>query len=194
MWSRLNRLLLLRTKRALAPPPSVPATKGDQLPPTSEAPPSTQSAPSPPESTPRPPKVEAIPSLNAHLIALRFFEADPCNVPPLGQRTYKQHFPEAIARDIYTEITLEHPKRDRRFQNPAVYQLKAPDGEVVGGRVENLYTCGEQGPSTGFVATSRRVFVCVLGRSDPRWSVGSYTVDVYINGEKVASDAFEIHD
>src|SRR5215510_12584430 len=105
------------------PPPRVSAPTPSPSPPTGDQPPQTTSTPpnfQPPPSTPQPPtqdfKVVSIPSLNARLTALRFFEGTPCNEPSLEERTYRQRFAKVMTSDIYTEFTLEHPKHDRQVK------------------------------------------------------------------------------
>jgi hypothetical protein len=108
------------------PIPPKPDSKVDQPPP-----------PSTPGFIPQPSSGEGIhiPSVNARLTALRFFEGHPCRVPPLEQRVYRQRFEKAITLEIYTELTLEHPKYGRRLHVTiqAVYQRHAPqEGEIIG--------------------------------------------------------------
>lgn len=193
-------LMPFEPRKAPVPTLSAPPSQGDQRPRTSEAPPSAEPALSPPESAPRPPKVEAIPSLNARLTALRFFEGDPCDEPPLKERTYRQRFAQVITRDVFTEITLEYPKREQRlnFTIEAVYQRKTPqDGEIIGRPESKTYLPADEQRSMHSFHSGRLKGVGVCGFWHERrggWSVGSYTVDVYINGEKVDSGSFEIHD
>jgi hypothetical protein len=92
-----------------------PAIKPDKPPQTTTTPPSTQLSP----PTSQPPTqdftVVPLPSLNARLTALQFFEADPCDVLPRGQRAYRQRFAKVFTREIFTELALEHPKHERRL-------------------------------------------------------------------------------
>jgi hypothetical protein len=186
--------------------PSKPTQKEDQPPQTSTPLPSSQPAPSTPGSTPQPSNVEEvqIPLLNARLTALRFFEGDSCDLLPPERRAYRQRFAKVITRDIYTEITLEYPKREQRldFTIQAVYQYKAPEGgKVVNSPELSTYLPADSQKSLHtFRSDEGRVccsFPCI-GLSERRrlggWSAGSYTVDVYINGEKVTNNSFEIHE
>ena len=174
-------------------PPSPPPSELTELKKPPDPPPS--------ELTPEVLKLKAIPSLNARLTALRFFEGDPCDEPPLKERTYRQRFAKVITRDIFTEITLEYPKREQRFDftTQAVYQRRAPqDGEVVSrSELRTYIPAGEQRSihslESGKWALGIPVHCSAIGNPGD-WSVGSYTVDVYINGEEVASGSFEIHE
>jgi hypothetical protein len=87
--------------------------------------------------------VVPLPLLNARLTALRFFEANPCDIPPLGQRAYKQHFTRKFARDIFTEFTLEHPKRDQRL-DITVHAFYRHEGKVMGEPAWETYIHADQ--------------------------------------------------
>jgi hypothetical protein len=83
--------------------------------------------------------VKPIPSLDAQLVSLRFFEGEDCTEgPPLHARTYQQRFARMITRDIFTELTLEHPKleRQRSFTIQAFYRRL---GKVIGKPVLETY-------------------------------------------------------
>jgi hypothetical protein len=95
--------------------PTPPTPKEDQPPQPSTAPPSTQLPPPQPEKQDF--KVVPLPSLNARVTAVRFFEHSPCSkVPSVEERTYQQRFPQVMTREIYTELTLAHPKQERRLK------------------------------------------------------------------------------
>ena len=117
-----------------------------------------------------------------------------------SERTYRQRFAKVITRDVFTEITLEYPKREHRlnFTIDAVYQRKTPqDGEVITRPESKTYLPADEQSSMHWFHSGRLKGVGVCGFWNERrghWSVGSYTVNVYINGEKVASGAFEIHE
>jgi hypothetical protein len=175
--------------------PPKPAIKPDRPPQTSTPLPSTQPAP----STPKPPSqdfnVVPIPSLNARLTALRFFEGNPCEVPPLEKRAYKQRFAQVITREIYTELTLEHPKHERRL-DITIQAFYRHEGKIVGRPVLETYIPADKQESIYWFDKDQgqgRVLSCIGSYPRGRWSVGPYTVDVYINGEKVTSSSFEIY-
>jgi hypothetical protein len=186
-----------------APTPSKPPQKKEE--PTPQPTP-TPPSPQPPPPTPQPTtpefKVVPLPSLDARLTALRFFEANPCDMPPLGQRTYRQRFVRKFAREIFTELTLEHPKHERRRDFPihAFYRHKERLIELIGSPVLEAYIRTDQ-------ESSVYSFDKDQGNPVPRlkpcsgdqwwgdqWLVGSYTVDVYINREPVTSASFEIYE
>jgi hypothetical protein len=166
--------------------------------------PGERSASSTPEPATQDFKVKPIPSLNAHLTALRFFEGHSCGTLPPERRAYRQRFAKVITRDIFTEITLEYPKREQRldFTIQAVYQHKTPeDGKIVNRPELKTYLPADSQRSLHVFRTDEGNVCCSLicrHESDPLplggWSVGSYIVDVYINGDKVTSGSFEIYE
>jgi hypothetical protein len=144
-------------------------------------------------------QVVPLPLLNARLTALRFFEANPCDVPPLGQRAYRQRFTQKFARNIFTEFTLEHPKREQRldFTIRAFYRH---EGKVMGDPAWETYIRADQLESVYWFHKDQGrqlPYLCdgktqLLGYHN--WEVGSYTVEVYINRERVTSGSFKIQE
>jgi hypothetical protein len=202
------RLIPPRPPEVLPPSRSEQAPEEKQPPPSPAGSPGTRVSPLTSESTPAAPKIEEIqiPPLNARLTALRFFESDTCNETPLKERAYRQRFAKVITRDVFTEITLEYPKRERRvdFTIQAIYQHKTPqNGEIVSRPQLKTYLSADGERSIHPLHSRQGQAICcsrICGPAyaDPpaagSWPVGSYTVDVYIHGEKMASGSFEIHD
>jgi hypothetical protein len=205
------RLIPPRPPEVLPPTRSEPATKEKQPLPSPAGSPGTQVSPLTSESTQQAPKIEEIqiPSLNARITALRFFEGNPCQMPPLNQRAYRERFAKVITRDIFTELTLEYPKPERRldFTIRAVYRRKAPDEEVVRRKAPDGDVVSRPELKTYLPADSQRSvhsfrshegghLICGTGgRFAPiKWQVSPYTVDVFINGEMVTSGSFEIYE
>jgi hypothetical protein len=124
-------------------------------------------------------------------------------VPPLEQRAYKQRFAKAITLSIFTELTLEHSPSERRldFMIQAVYQSKPrANGQVIDRPILKTSLPAEEPRSIHWLGTAPgRVegieFPCmVMSHLRGQWSVGSHTVDVYINADKVGSGSFEIYE
>jgi hypothetical protein len=202
------RLIPPRPPEVLPPTRSEPATKEKPPSPSPTGSPGTQVSPRTSESTLQAPKIEEIqiPWLNAYITALRFFEGHTCHEIPLHERVYRQRFTTVITRDVFTEITLEYPKRERRldFTIQAVYQRKTPDNGVIVSRAQLKTSLSADGERSIHLLHSRQgeniccSFICGPAFASPptagSWPVGLYTVDVYIQGEKMASGSFEIHD
>jgi hypothetical protein len=224
-------------QRTPAPTVPQPAPKEEQPSQTTAPPPRIEPPPPPPKTQDF--QVVPLPLLNARLTALRFFEANPCDIPPLGQRAYKQHFTRKFARQIFgcpgipvvthqmwlprrakpletfgrplndvlfsrefresqifTEVTLEHPKRERRldFRIHAFYQHEE---KVMGEPEWETYIRADQLESVYWIHKDEGVFPLCSGKAQLRrhnWEVGSYTVEVYINQERVTTGSFEIQE
>jgi hypothetical protein len=198
-------LLLAGVALSVVPPAQLmPSRPPDVPPPIPPKPGSKADQPLPPPTpgfVPQPSRGEEIhiPSLHARLTALRFFEGHPCRVPPLEHRVYRQRFAKAVTLEIYTEITLEHPKYERRLDVTvqAVYQRTAPhDGEIIGRPELRTYLPAGEPRSLHWLDSNRGggFPASCLSYRRGGWAVGPYTVEVYINGEKVTSGSFEIHE
>ncbi|MCR4342880.1 MAG: hypothetical protein NUV40_03195 [Patescibacteria group bacterium] len=125
-----------------------------------------------------------IPSLNAKVTELRFFEKGN-KMPTFGQRGYKRQFPNSSSRYINWEINLEHPKPNRRidFEITAIYYRS--DGSMLAQQTKNSYI--KPGWTTSYHSLG-------WGWSKPgNWEVGTYSVDLFIKGQKIASGTFEIN-
>jgi hypothetical protein len=128
-----------------------------------------------------------IPSLKAHVTALRFFESG-ISAPELKDRLYKHRFDSKTSRYIYWELNLEHPKPERHidFSITAIYYR---------------YN------GTSLEEVCQRIFYAHLEKDWPNshhtlecgaagigsWEIGYHRVDLYVDGKKVASGQFEIY-
>ncbi len=124
-----------------------------------------------------------IPSLTARVTGLRFFES-PFDVVPKGERVYSISFDGSKTQFINWELNLAHPAPGRgidlvigavyrRGDRGSIYAEQAFDGHL-----ESHWTSSEH--SWGW------------GSQDPDWPVGSYRVEVSIDGLRVASGEFEV--
>jgi hypothetical protein len=213
MWSRPCSIppRLPDVPSQKTPPPAItpdqpsqpPAPQpGIQPPPTEEQPPQPAApapSPQPSPSTSEPPTqaftAKPIPSLNAQLTALRFFEGTPCHWPSLEERTYRQRFPKVMTRSIFTELTLEHPTHAREIKITIQGFYRHRGREINKPVLETSIPANRQKSVYAFYPAmgTGRVLSCV---TIPRghWSVGAYTVDIYIEGEQVTSGSFEIYE
>jgi hypothetical protein len=156
-------------------------------------------SPEPSPSTSEPPvqafTAKPIPSLNAQLTALRFFEGTPCRWPPLEERSYRQRFPKVMTRSIFTELTLEHPTHEREIKITIQGFYRHRGREINRPVLETSIPANRQKSVYAFYPAmgTGRFLTCV---TIPRghWSVGTYTVDLYIEGEHVTSGSFEIYE
>ena len=105
---------------------------------------------------------------------------------PQDARVYRKTFPRQTARYISWELNLAHPPPDQRidYEIEAVYHR--PDGTIFAHQ-----TAGSH------VDTGWRISWRTRGRgwSDPgNWKVGTYRVDLTVDGDLIASSPFEIVD
>jgi hypothetical protein len=141
--------------------------------------------PTPLPVTPTPISEEQhIPSLNASVRQLRFYEGGEERVP-VEERVYGHRFTRATTRFIWWELCLDYPPPGRRidFDIWAVYYT---DGSLFGENLQHTYLPADWTASCHQWAK---------GWNEPgKWSVDFYRVDVYIDEQKVATESFEIYD
>ncbi len=125
-----------------------------------------------------------ISSLNATVTGLRFYEGGDGKVP-YKQRDYRTEFSKSSTRYVCWELGLEYPIGSPRtdFEVLAIYYK--PGGSIFGQHTQrNFYI----DPALTSVAYSSN-----RGWSDPgKWPPGTYRVDLFIEGQKVASGSFSI--
>jgi hypothetical protein len=124
-----------------------------------------------------------IPFLNANVVALRLFEsgAEPVDVK---QRQYTQRFSQAATRGIYPELNLQFPDPGREitfayeivfYRDRELYHRRKCDTSIMAGWLDSNHSCG-----VGWVDAGK-------------WKPGSYLVEVFIEGRKVAATSFEVY-
>lgn len=134
----------------------------------------------PPAAGPQSP-MGSIPSLNAQVTSLRFFESA-YRAPPREQRAYTQRFDPARTRYVHWELTLGHPApgRQRVFAIQSVWHH--PDGRVLD-RLTMQTVVG---------ATWTWSYHNHSRTAGGPWPVGTYRVVLYVQGQQVASGTFEM--
>jgi hypothetical protein len=124
-----------------------------------------------------------VPSLNANVKSLRFFEGVTENLP-VEQRKYQKRFSSSNARYIYWELYLTYEKQAQKkeftiegiwYRADGSEYARTPRNAVLPeGWDESLHQSG-------------------FGSNTPgTWPPGTYRVDLMIGGRKVASSAFEV--
>lgn len=125
-----------------------------------------------------------IPSLNAEVTKLRFYEADDDSVT-YGQRDYRAEFQKSSTRYIWWEITLEYPIKSPRtnFEVLAIYYKS--DGSIYAQQTTRDFYIDPVFTSVAYTYG--------WGWNEPgNWPVGIYRAEIFIKDQKVASASFSI--
>lgn len=127
-----------------------------------------------------------IPSLNAKVTALYFFESGiNYEGAPYGKRNYKTEFLKSSTRYVNWELNLKYPKPGRRIDFEIVAKLYGPDDSEFRKQIKNAYMKSNWDNSSHSRGWGNR-------KPGKFGSVGTYRVDLYIAGDMVASDTFEV--
>lgn len=163
-------------------PVVVETRESETMEPLQQPPTARPSATRTPTVTPTMTQTAPWPLNHAEVTELRFFEAG-SKSPILDQREYSHQFDCDEARYIYYELNLEHkpaPDETKSFLVRAVYSGQG--GEMIGeletqARIEPGWTWSYHDRGWGWPVSGN-------------WEEGTYQVELYIGGEKVASDTF----
>lgn len=126
-----------------------------------------------------------VPSLNATVQTLRFFEKAQGEQIAEGQRQFADRFKSSNTRTVAWELSLAHPPagRQQRFTIRSI--CYAPDGSIFGQGELSSYVEANWGKST---------HVYGWGFQEPGlWQTGTYRVELFIDGRKVAAGSFKIY-
>lgn len=172
-------------------PPPTPTPLPPTPTPTPEPTPDLTPEPTPtsePTVTPEPtPEVVAptwnIPSLNARVTDIRFFESD-YEQTPREQRVYSRKFSNSDARYICWELNLSYPNRE--YAVPLLIKVVwyRPDGTQYAEQTKQVII--QQGWASSSHSLGRG------WREAGNWRVGIYRVDLLVDDQKVATGTFEI--
>jgi hypothetical protein len=127
--------------------------------------------------------VAVIPSVQAKLSSLRFFETGPVIFAP-ALRSYDVKFEAARARFIGVELTFQHPAPGRVASFTVSCAYRTASDSLIG-QIEVPFTIQADWQYT---ATARN-----LGYADPgHWKPGTYRTTCTAEGRTVAQGIFEI--
>jgi serine/threonine protein kinase len=126
-----------------------------------------------------------IPSLQANVTDFRFFEGG-VERPAYEDRQYSNSFARSEARYIYYELHLEYPEHGEVVDfDIEVYYYKS-DGSILG-----QFTANHQVEADW----TSSYHTWGWGWPDPgNWPVDLYLVELYIDGELIASGTFDIYE
>ncbi len=124
-----------------------------------------------------------IPSLNAQVTAMRFYEGgDPG--PTTAQRSYATTFDAATTRSIWVELSLSFPQPGRQLETPVACTYFRADGTVLGQprwniSIQPAWTTSWSWGSVGWATPGR-------------WNPGAYRVECRADGRVVVQNSFLI--
>jgi hypothetical protein len=129
-----------------------------------------------------------IPLFNAYVKALRFYEG-PWEAQPRDKHVYAQRFASNTTRYIAWVLDLEFPTPGRNidFEVTGIFYRDngTPSGEEIW---RGTYDTNVEGDWTWSYHEGG------YGFDEPgNWEAGSYWVDLYVEGKKIASEKFEIY-
>ena len=137
------------------------------------------------KTSPEEPVANYVSGLNAKVNGLRFYETG--KTPPKKKdRIYKNRFLNSDVRFICWEIQLEHPKPGRRIDFAINDIWHGPDGKLLKNRTRRYSMAADwvgSFYSGGHGAVIRWP-----------WRRGEYRVEIFIEGQKVASGSFMIYE
>lgn len=130
--------------------------------------------------------IRSIPSLNATVSEVKFFES-PYDAPPKDDRVYRTSFSRTNSRYIVWELNLTHPAPGKKVDFVIDHIWYNPNGtEIFRGSfksyIDATWTTSYRNTGYGWREASSNT-----------WTAGTYRVDLYVEGAKVASDSFTIY-
>jgi hypothetical protein len=129
-------------------------------------------------------KTAAIPSLDARVTKLAFFNSAAADIAPLKNPTYTSRFEHTITTRVHPEIYLEYPPPGKKIYFTMTVHIRENTKTF---RIVDYDTRIEP----DWTSSHHSVGIGVLGPGN--WRPGNYEADVYINGEKVAMGAFQVY-
>lgn len=124
--------------------------------------------------------------LSAKVTEVKFFEGG-YDVPAKDQRFYRTSFSRTGTRYVNFELNLQHPMAVERKDFVVEYIWFNPHGyEIFRGNlntyIHNSWSSSYHNQGYGWRETS-----------STNWVVGTYRLDLYVNGNKIASENFNVY-
>lgn len=120
-----------------------------------------------------------------HFISMRFFESG-YNSLPYNERTYKKEFAAPDIRYINWELNLQHPAPGTRIEYDVEALWKNANASIF--NRQSLHThmaAAWRLPYTTYSLGNKAVGTA--------WQPGTYTVELYIGSEKIATETFKVY-
>ncbi len=127
----------------------------------------------------------SVPSVNARVTDLRFFESG-SSPSTTEDRVYRNTFDRTAARFVYAELSFAYPIPGSRVSFDLETTYRRSDGSIFGSSIRDSYFESDWTSSSS--ARGR-------GWADPgKWPADTYTVELSVGGDLVASSQFIIAD
>jgi hypothetical protein len=119
------------------------------------------------------------------ILSMRFFESG-YGSRPQNQRIYLTEFLAADVRFINWELNLRHPAPGKRLEYDIEAAWRNADGSLLAKRINHVFIEPDwDTPSLTYSWGS-----AFAGKY---WKPGTYSVDLYIGGNKIASAGFKVY-
>ncbi len=134
---------------------------------------------------PRPVPTWNIPSIDAEVTSIRFYEQG-WSLDSYYSRVYRSAFPRHATRYVSWELFLTHPAPNRQTDYVIEAKWYGPRGilfesDTTEAHVREGRTYSSRSDGRGW-------------RTPSQWRIGSYRVDLHVNGRVVASKEFDVVD
>ncbi|MEQ9617720.1 MAG: tetratricopeptide repeat protein [Deltaproteobacteria bacterium] len=125
--------------------------------------------------------LEYIPSLNADITQLRFFESNSST----QEKVYTNRFPQSKAKYLSWELLLKHPAPPQKidFKIHAIYYK--PDGSILTEQIVDAFLPPHQTYSSWNEGFGEKY--------GGKWHEGDYTVELFVDEIEITSGAFSIY-
>ena len=125
-----------------------------------------------------------IPAIKARVTSFRLYESGEGR-SPLNKRKYGHIFAKSQTRYVNWEVNLEHPPLQRRndFTLNAIW-YRADGTTLIQQSLQSYVESGRHSSYHGHGLGAKKL--------DSYWQTGSYRIDLYADGKKIASDSFEV--
>lgn len=124
--------------------------------------------------------------INAKVTGVKFFET-PYDTVPKDQRIYTRNFMTNRSRFISWEVLLEHPAAGRRVDFPIDAVWYDTNGSIMTRQTRNAYIEAHWTTSWQTLSYGWREF------GTNTWKPGTYRVDLFVDGDKIASESFTMY-
>lgn len=125
-----------------------------------------------------------IPSLNASIKSLRFFEGG-YNTPTANERVYDTRFSQATTRYVWWELSLLFPAPGKRIDFLIRQIWRRGDGSVLTNQEMRTFILDSWNNSEHCHSWGSAMV--------PNWPLGQYTLELYVDEKMIAQGSFQIY-